>query len=333
MVNIKTNLLKVKLTIIASFIILSSVNIYGQDPHFTQFYANPLYLNPAFAGSAICPRLILNYRNQWPSIPGTFITYNASYDQHIDGIAGGIGLLFNADRAGEGTLNTTMFNFMYSYKLDVSQSFSIRAGVQASYFQKRVDWSKLTFGDMIDEKYGFIFPTQEQQTNSVGTTDFSAGLLGYGEIFTFGVAVHHLTRPNESLTGGVSRLPMKYTVHTGFIIDLKSSRRKRRLDDPVLAPNIIYQQQLNFQQLNYGLYFNRYPFVGGIWYRQSFRNSDAVILLFGVQNNLVKFGYSYDLTVSKLTNASGGAHEISFAYQFDCFPKKRRIRTIKCPSF
>ncbi|MFT5922039.1 MAG: hypothetical protein ACI8TS_001371, partial [Flavobacteriales bacterium] len=38
----------------------------AQDPEFTQFYANPLYLNPAFAGTARCPRLVMNYRNQWP---------------------------------------------------------------------------------------------------------------------------------------------------------------------------------------------------------------------------------------------------------------------------
>ncbi|TNE76120.1 MAG: type IX secretion system membrane protein PorP/SprF, partial [Bacteroidetes bacterium] len=33
-----------------------SSNIFAQDPQFTQFYANPIYLNPAFAGSHGCPR-------------------------------------------------------------------------------------------------------------------------------------------------------------------------------------------------------------------------------------------------------------------------------------
>ncbi len=40
----------------------------AQDPEFSQFYANPLYLNPALAGANICPRAILNYRNQWPGL-------------------------------------------------------------------------------------------------------------------------------------------------------------------------------------------------------------------------------------------------------------------------
>src|SRR6185295_17434324 len=61
-------------------------DLLAQDPEFTQFYANPLYLNPAFAGTARCPRICLNYRNQWPGISGTYVTYSASYDQHFDAI-------------------------------------------------------------------------------------------------------------------------------------------------------------------------------------------------------------------------------------------------------
>ena len=52
----------------------------AQDPQFTQFYANPLYLNPAFAGSSRCPRVNINYRNQWPALKETYITTSASYD-------------------------------------------------------------------------------------------------------------------------------------------------------------------------------------------------------------------------------------------------------------
>ena len=74
-------------------------DITAQDPEFTQFYANPLYLNPAFAGTARCPRLVMNYRNQWPSLSGTFVTTSASYDQHVPTIQGGLGLIVLNDRA------------------------------------------------------------------------------------------------------------------------------------------------------------------------------------------------------------------------------------------
>ena len=79
------------LLIFAALFCLSAES-FAQDPAFSQFYANPLYLNPALAGSANCPRVILNYRNQWPGIAATYVTYSASYDQYVDAIQGGIGV-------------------------------------------------------------------------------------------------------------------------------------------------------------------------------------------------------------------------------------------------
>lgn len=302
---------------------------YAQDPQFTQFYANPLYLNPAFAGTAICPRLIMNYRNQWPAISGTFVTYSASYDQHIDALGGGIGVIVTNDRAGEGTLNTLSASLMYSYRLEVSRKFSVKVGAQASYYQKKIDWDKLTFGDMIDERYGFVYETQEQAPNlSVGFMDFSAGILGFSERFYFGFAAHHLTQPDEGFLG-LSRLPMKMTGHLGFNFPFNS----RRKDSGSWSPNVLYQQQQDFQQLNYGFYIHKGVIVGGLWFRQNFFNADAFIALIGFQQNNFKFGYSYDVTVSKLSNATAGSHEFSAGLQFACRPKKKKFRAISCPSF
>lgn len=61
------------------------------------------------------------------------------------------------------------------------------------------------------------------------------------------------------------------------------------------------------------------PFVAGLWYR----NSDAVIAVVGIQNNNFKFGYSYDVTISKLAGNTAGSHEISLQIQFEC---KKRVR-------
>ncbi len=297
---------------------------YGQDPEFTQFYANPLYLNPAFAGTARCPRFIMNYRNQWPALTGTFVTYSVSYDQHIDAIAGGLGILITNDKAGEGTLTTTNFSAIYSYQLNVSREFSIKAGFQATYAQKKVDWEKLTFGDMIDPRRGFIFTTAEQKNFTERTNvDVSAGILGYSKRYFFGFAAHHLTEPDEGFLG-LSKLPMKYTGHAGAVIPLEG-----RGSEANISPNILYQQQQDFRQLNLGLYVTKGAIVGGLWYR----NQDAFIALIGFQQGLFKFGYSYDVTVSKLSNATAGSHEISFQLQFECKPKKRKFRTVSCPSF
>ena len=309
-------------------IMVALPELKAQDPQFTQFYANPLYLNPAFAGSVRCPRFVLNYRNQWPAIPGNFVTYSASYDQHFDGLSGGLGLLVTNDVAGEGTLNTTNVSGIYSYHLPIGRNFSLKAGFQATYAARTLDWTKLTFGDQIDSRYGFVYQTQESQANnSVSYVDFSAGLLGYSDKFFIGFAAHHLTQPDQSFLVPSSRLPMKITAHTGAVIPLG---RKTRFHTPAtISPNILFQQQQDFRQINLGMYFQKNPFIAGLWYR----NKDAFIVLVGLQQGLFKFGYSYDVTVSRLTNATAGAHEISFSMQIACKVKKKRFRTINCPSF
>ena len=328
-------MIQIKQLFLTFFVLLSvGITAYSQDPHFTQFYANPIYLNPAFAGTSVCPRLIMNYRNQWPAIPGNFVTYSASFDQHVDNISGGVGLQITSDRAGEGTLTTNTISGMYSYRLEVSRYFTIKAGFQVSYFQKSIDWDKLTFGDQIHPRFGFIYNTDDPRPPdlSKGALDFSAGLLGFGESIFAGFAVHHLTQPDQGFAS-YSRLPLRITVHAGGIIDLEHHRRRRKIEDPVISPNIIFMKQLDFNEINYGFYLNKYPIVGGIWFRQCFQNPDAFIAMIGMQTSVVKIGYSYDVTVSKLTSATGGSHEISFAMQFDCRPKKKRIRAINCPSF
>jgi len=311
-----------------------SDRLVAQDPEFTQFYANPLYLNPAFAGSLKCPRFVMNYRNQWPSLTGNFVTTSASYDQNVQTIQGGLGLLVMNDRAAQGTLNTTTVSGMYSYAQNISRKFTIRAALQASYLQKSLDWSRLTFGDQIDPRKGFIYNTNDvQRGGTVKAIDFSAGLVGYSDRFYGGVAVHHLNEPNESLILGTSRLPMKYTVHAGALIPIE---KKSRDNDARLSPNILYRRQGEFQQLNLGLYVQKGPLVAGVWFRgllfgQTYR--DAFIATLGIQTDVVRVGYSYDVTISELTPSTGGSHEVSLGINFECRAKKKRMRAISCPAF
>jgi type IX secretion system PorP/SprF family membrane protein len=298
-------------------------DLQAQDPQFTQFYANPLYLNPAFAGTARCPRICMNYRNQWPNLSGTYVTYSASYDQHIDAISGGLGLIVTQDDQAHGTLKTTNVNLIYSYLLPVTREFSIKFGLQAGFFQKSLDKSKLNFGDMIDARRGFVWNTNEviPSTNK-SNLDFGGGILGYSKRYFIGAAFHHITQPDEGLQG-TSKLPLKITGHAGAVIPLEKG------GDSYISPNVLFMQQQNFTQLNLGLYFVRGSFVGGLWYR----NSDAFIVLIGLQTDHFKVGYSYDVTVSKLSSNTAGSHEISMQMQFECRPKKKKYRTISCPSF
>jgi type IX secretion system PorP/SprF family membrane protein len=303
---------------------LTASSAIAQDPVFTQFYANPLYLNPALAGSNICPRVCINYRNQWPAISGTYITTSASFDRFVYPIKSGIGVLVMNDRAGQGTLSTTNISAVYSKQIRITREFAINAGFQATYGEKVLDWSKLTFGDMIEDHRGFIYNTQELPGRNKKTfVDFSAGLVGFSKRYFVGAAVHHLTQPDEGLIG-TSKLPVKFTGHAGAVIPIGDKNAEASI-----SPNILYQQQQDFRQFNLGVYFTKGALVAGLWYR----NQDSFIVLLGIQKGVFKAGYSYDVTVSKLTNATAGSHELSIGFNFFCKKPKPKYRPGVCPSF
>lgn len=306
-----------------------AIKASAQDPSFTQFYSNPIYLNPAFAGSHGCPRFALNYRNQWPSLSGNYVTYAAGYDQYFKTISGGIGVLATHDMQGQGTIQTSMLGLIYSYHLNVNRKFSLMFGARAAWYQKFLDWDKLTFGDMIDARRGFIYQTGDVPRGGTrGFFDASAGIVGYSDFLFFGVAVHHLNMPNESMIVGTSKLPMRYTGHIGA--EIKLGGKSKYSNSASIMPNIIYQYQNGFQELNVGTYVKYGIFTAGVWYR----SSDAFITTIGINTGMFKLGYSYDVTVSKLNNGvSGGSHEVSLGLNLNCKKKIPQFRTISCPSF
>jgi len=304
-------------------------NANAQDPAFTQFYANPLYLNPAMAGSNGCPRFGVNYRNEWPQLSGNYVTYSASYDQYFKNISGGFGVLATHDQQGQGTINTSMLGLIYSYHLTINRKWKMLFGARAAWYQKFLDWDKLTFGDMIDPRRGFIYATGDvPRGGSRGFFDASAGMVIFNKHFFAGGAVHHLNRPNESMIIGESKLPMRFTGHIGAEIPL--GQKSKYANSTSIMPNIIYQYQNGFQELNIGTYIKYGSFNFGAWYR----NRDAFILTLGINTGKFKLGYSYDVTVSKLNNGvSGGSHEVSLGINLNCKSKPASFRTISCPSF
>jgi len=302
----------------------------AQDPTFTQFYANPIYLNPALAGSTGCPRIGINYRNEWPQLTGNYVTTSAAFDTYIKSISGGVGLIAMHDMQGQATIQTTMIGGIYSYNLRFNRKFSLMFGARAAYFQKFLDWDKLTFGDMIDPRRGFIFETGDvpRGNGRRGFFDASVGVVGFGKNFFFGLAGHHLNQPDESMILGQSKLPIRATGHVGAEIQL--GQRGRYSNKTSIMPNIIYQYQNGFQELNIGSYVRFGNFTFGTWYR----NRDAFILSLGLSTEKFKMGYSYDLTVSKLGNGiSGGSHEVSLGLNLNCRKKAKNFRKISCPSF
>ena len=122
----------------------------------------------------------------------------------------------------------------------------------------------------------------------------------------------------------MSVLPRRFTGHFGAVFPFGL-----RNDDMSWSPNVIYQQQEQFTELNLGMYVTKGPIVFGLWHRLG----DSFIALLGIEKDNFKIGYSYDLTTSILSDRTAGSHEVSFSYIFPCRPKKVRFETISCPSF
>ena len=319
---------------------------HAQDPEFSQYYAAPLYLNPAFAGTSVDHRFIANYRNQWPSISQAFETYAFSYDYNLSQYNSGLGVLVMADKAGSANLKSTQFNFQYSYKVQMSDKLILSSGLNFGLGSRSIDFNKLIFYQQLDfSQNSDNIPPPPSNLNVAGQTyfDFGGGLLVYSRKVWLGFSMAHLNRPNRSLLNEETEIPVKTSVHGGVRIPLYNGVFKRERTASI-APSFVYKQQGNFDQLDLGTYFFYEPMVVGLWYRgipieQNAKDNvshDAVVVVLGFQLQNVELSYSYDVTVSELGPIAGGAHEVGLKFKIELatqVKRKKKERFIPCPTF
>ncbi len=334
---------------------LCSVLASAQDPQFSQFYAAPLYHNPAFTGGAYAPRLMFNYRNQWPSLNANFVTTTVATDYYFDKFNSGVGVMFLNDEQGSSRLKNTEFSLFYAYQLRLFGDNFLRFGLSGTYSNRGFDANGLTFGDQFTNS-GFTGqasndPLAGINFKPINFVDFNSGLLFYNAKSFLGVSVSHLTQPNLAFNplGGSDLLPRKIMVNGGFNIPLANpSSGASNIDKEFVAtPTFLFKQQGKFSQLDIGAYVTYTPLTLGMWYRgipikkneTTRANHDALVALVGFRFDNFSVGYSYDLTISGLGASSGGAHEISVSYQFEAFEsekspyQKRRKKELSCPKF
>lgn len=297
-------------------ILLAPFFAFGQDPGFSQFFANPLYLNPAFAGTTELPRVVLNYRNQWPQKGATYTTYSISYDQISTKLKTGFGFQLYHDRELNNVVNSSSGSFSYSYHVKLSPISFMTLGLQAGMVLKQFDTNNLIFPSEIDQLSGVVTGGVSAYSDEKKIyPDFAVGALGQHNDFYWGASLHHLTSPNESIIEGdqKGKLPVKITVHAGAnSLRFHHGLLSRRF---TLSPNILYQHQGSFKQLNLGIYMIEKSLLFGAWYRNNLDiRPDAFIFLVGLARNKFRFGYSFDLTLSKLSNYSYGSHELSLTF-------------------
>lgn len=331
-----------KIAFVLVLCLCTNQGLRAQDVVFSQFYANPLYMNPAFAGSKVCPRISLSYRSQWPALVSAYTTMTASYDQYIDAMHGGVGVVLMTDRQGDhGALSTSSLGVMYAFRFQLARELWVNAALKAGVVNTSLDWDELRFPDMIDKVTGFTGMTSAQMPEHTNKwyLDFDAGVLVYGPSWYAGFSAAHLTQPSNGFYG-VTRLPIKLTANVGALFNVSEESRRTSslgLGTPVISPNLIYQYQAGFHYFNFGVYLDWMPFLVGVWYRSGIGadrwNADAFIFQVGFQQDYFKIGYSYDVTVSKLANNTSGAHELSLGILLPCPERRHKVKAIRCPSF
>lgn len=326
-------------------LLFATQKVSSQILHFSQYYASPTILGPSFAGSNHATKAAMNYRNQWPGIPGNFVTYSFAFDHFFEKRNSGVGLLVLRDEAGAGDLSLTDVGVMYSYELPITRDLSWRPGITFKYSSRGLDFYKLTFGDQLTNM-DQPSPTSIElpPEKNIGYIDGGVSMLFYTDRFWAGVTADHLLRPNQSFFGEEATVPIYIASYGGYKIPMRDKRR-RRVKGEFLTFTYLFKMQGSFKQLDLGVIWDKNDLTAGLWYRglpvlnnpeQGYKNNDAVILMLGYTFSSLHVGYSYDITINSLMKNTAGSHEVSLIYDFNLktrrpFNKKRT--PIPCPGF
>jgi type IX secretion system PorP/SprF family membrane protein len=323
------------------------ISVQGQDPNFSQFFASPLTLNPAFTGKFNGQlRVAGNYRNQWPSINNAFVTYTASADMGImknrisENDQFGVGVMAFSDKSGNGVLqhNYVALSAAYHKGLDEDGAHQLGVGFQGTYVNKRLGVGSLLFEDMLRSD-GFTGLSTEDFKNfrlNQSYFDLNAGVLyngttnGDNNIYA-GVSMYHVNRHEETFSDtGRYYLAPRITLHGGGRFPIGefnafhfSANHSRQAGATNTMLGGAYELNLNANSDSpTSLYI-------GTWYRLN----DAVIPYIGLEFGDLHLGATYDVNISKLKPASNlrGGAEISLIYIKHA--ADRSLDKLNCPKF
>ncbi|MDA3953302.1 MAG: PorP/SprF family type IX secretion system membrane protein [Bacteroidales bacterium] len=313
--------------------ILSVYKAYCQDVEFSQYYANPLYLNPAFAGSDEFARVSLNYRTILPTSFGDYSTYSASFDKYYEALSGGIGFQIMNDKQAQGVISDLGFSLLYSYHTQLKKRWSLATGFRIGYNIKTLNSSGLVYPDMIDPVNGISNSGMESELYQKSLYfDFSFGMLTWYENYFGGITIDHITKPQISLgSDDPGPIERKYTIHGGMEIPFYNNLRRVHM---TMSPNLIFQMQGASSKLNLGVYLNKNFITSGVWLKTNTNfNLTGCVLMFGYLTDYSTFSYSYDVPfyLGDLSGIISGGHEVTFLYKFMYKRKRKKMKAIKCP--
>ncbi len=313
-----------------------SLTVFGQDPHFSQFFTAPHAINPANTGTSQGAwRVLSNLRQQWANSGTRFNSYSLTSDVKLLGSAPqentlALGLSFLADRTMNGSFSSTYTSTSLAYHVQVNTYQRLGMGLQASYGTRQLDFSRLTFGEQfVGENFDTSLPSGETSLSALKPFVSLSGGLFYNlqtdELdLDMGAALFHLNKPKQSFISNTEQiLPVKQSMHLSATYN-PGAQMSYHMSG-------IYQKQGNQQYFSVGgaagmqLANSNNMLWAGMWYR----NNDAFYPYLGVLTGNMQVGLSYDLSVSKQVQNSSlpGSFELSLIFR----QSSKRFQSIVCP--
>jgi type IX secretion system PorP/SprF family membrane protein len=301
-----------KKIILLVFFFLSILKVSAQqDPHFTQYMNNMSAVNPAYATAT---PTILNlgslYRSQWSGIDGAPKTLTLFAHTPINNkIETGISLI--SDNIGDGAKKETNFfaDFAYILQLDEKQnlSFGVKAGF--STISTNFNGFRLNSGDVSTDK---AFAENVNET----VPNIGVGAYYFTDNYYVGISApnllsaEHIKERKEISSLGTQKIHTYFT--GGYVFEINEAFKLK----PAFMAIFVTGAPVSVDLTANVLYNEKFEL--GVAYR--FNDSVSLLMNVNVTSNL-RIGYSYDYTVSNLSQFDSGSHEIGLFYNLDLLGK------------
>jgi type IX secretion system PorP/SprF family membrane protein len=296
-----------------AFGILSLGAFSQQDAGFSMYFFNPMYINPAYAGSREVLSGSLVHRSQWIGMAGGPTTQSLSLHSAIPNSRIGLGLAVYNDDAGP--MKNTGINATFAYHLPINSTTKLSFGITGMMNNIRVGFDQINIDNKND-------PSFVGNSSSSWVPDASAGLYLYKKRFYAGISATHLLESKFGLTSAngadLAKFYRQYYLTSGIVVPL--------------APNLDFRPSLLLK------YVQAAPVVGevdgtfilyqklflGVGYRTDKRiNMDRTdnmligIIEFEILPSL-RVGYSYDYYLNRNGTYNSGTHEIMLGWDISC---------------
>jgi type IX secretion system PorP/SprF family membrane protein len=299
------------------------------DPHFSQYYVYPSWLNPALTGAfdGEC-RVSGIYRNQWGNISSPFSTQSLAGEFTTNKNANfGVSLL--NQKAGNGGYSYTTAYGSYSYtgiRWGRNEYQRIAIGIQGGIIRQSFDPSKMTFGDQWNPITGYNGSTGTGDVLTVTnhtSFDGGMGLLYFdadpekkANIFG-GVSVSHVTKPTDKFSGSQdATIPVRYLVHGGV---------RLFIDEGVsVTPNLLYVHQGSAEEKMAGAVVSlKASEETDVKLGLNYRYKDAIAPYVGYTWQNMIISASYDVNTSTLGKMIHGSNAFEVSLSFTAKKKNK----------